>query len=236
MKRPIYKQIYNLLKKSHESLVSINPSTITNAGHGAFSRKRISSELPRVVCLYPGIYTPPIPNYALRHTEYLANVIPPSFYTHRLQMDENAYVLNLQSSGGYIDGCALESQFNKTTKLDTNPSACGHLVNHDAVHYNTEVFDFCWSDIMGFQNGSGEEDDLYILPNEIRTDGSPWYYDKIHEDIVRFPKQSIETSGIKSHGAALLVTKPLDEGDELLLDYKLSEPYPKWAEEWYNRS
>lgn len=140
-------------------------------------------------------------------------------------MNDNAYILNLQGTGGYIDGCALNSQYCKASKLDENPSACGQLVNHDGSQNNVEVLDFSWDDIHLDQN----EEPLYVLPNETRADGSPWYYDRINDEVVTF----VQDDMAKSHGAAIVLMQPLDEGEELLLDYKLVTPYPKWAEDWY---
>jgi len=44
----------------------------------------------------------------------------------------------------YIDGCALKSQYNDTNNalLDSNPSACGHLVNHDTLKKNVKILSF----------------------------------------------------------------------------------------------
>ena len=64
--------------------------------------------------------------------------------------------------------------------------------------------------------------------------GSPWYYDGIEEKVVRF--SSSAASGTQSStccGAALILTSSVAKGDELLLDYGLREPLPKWARDWY---
>lgn len=34
-------------------------------------------------------------------------------------------------------------------------------------------------------------------------------------------------------GAALILTSPVSKGDELLLNYGLLDPLPKWAKDWY---
>lgn len=236
MNRSISKQIAQLLKRSHEPYVSVKPSTI--AGSGVFTCRTITSnQLPLVVGLYPGIFTPPLPLHAMRSSaEYLANKIPPSYFFNGVDMDSNAYIINLQRSGGYIDGCALQSQYCKTSKLDSNPSACGHLVNHGGYHYNTEVIDFCWDEIS-LDQGEGSEP-WYQIPNELRADGSPWYYDRMHEELVSFASEMQFDCTImaRTYGAALVLTHPLDEGEELLLDYKLTKPFPKWAEEWYEQN
>ena len=93
-------QIRNLLKRNHEPIVEVCNSSISGAGNGVFSRQCIN-DTPRVMCLYPGIYTPGMPLHA---TKYLANQVPPSFHRGGPGMHENAYIMNLQSCGGYIDG------------------------------------------------------------------------------------------------------------------------------------
>lgn len=32
----------------------------------------------------------------------------------------------------------------------------------------------------------------------------------------------------------MILTSPVSKGDELLLDYCLQEPLPKWAKDWYD--
>jgi len=129
-KRRLYKQIGNLLKRRHEPLVHVGKSIITGAGNGVFSRQCIHNDITTVMCLYPGIYTPVMPPYG---TQYLANQVPPSFQLGKgPSMHENAYIMNLQSCGGYIiDGWSIKSQYDGE-KLDANHSACGHLINHHA--------------------------------------------------------------------------------------------------------
>lgn len=82
-----------------------------------------------VMCLYPGIYSPGIPIHAVGCAEYLAN-------QYGSDIEENAYIMNL-TCGGYIDGRALDSQYDKEA-LDSNPSACGHMINH-AIESNIDV-------------------------------------------------------------------------------------------------
>lgn len=123
-------------------------------GRGVFSKQSISTEdLPMVMCLYPGIYTPGLPIHMLGAASscsavYLANKSPPSNYG--TDINDNAYIMNL-SCGGYIDGYALNCQRREVTNnyvLNSNPSACGHLINHHSVRNNVEVHSFVWDDIL----------------------------------------------------------------------------------------
>ena len=188
------------------------------------------------MCLYPGIYTPGIPLHAVGSAEVwpLANLSPPS--DSASDMSKNAYIMNL-TLGGYIDGQALESQYdNNDDSLDINPSTCGHLVNHGAAKSNVEVFSFAWHDIldMGQSASIAKEDDYFPIPNELRADGSPWYYDTALAELVSFPRRELTPLPHKMLcGAALISTTPISKGEELLLDYGLREPYPLWAKGWY---
>jgi hypothetical protein len=109
----------------------------------------------QVLCLYPGVYTPPLPLHVLMASQcdaqpvedvYLAREISPS----GVDFQNNPYVLNLSTRmGGYIDAMALDryslqrgdGEQNDDTlsigmcdvddaRLDFSPSACGHLINH----------------------------------------------------------------------------------------------------------
>lgn len=204
---------------------------------GVFSARDItSSELPKVMCLYPGIHTPGIPIHAMGRAEYLASLSPPSNYGTDIEL--NAYIMNVDA-GGYIDGVALTSQYDgDCTALDVNPSACGHLVNHDAAENNVEVYSFTWEDIFTTttEEDASTQNEFYSIPNELRADGTPWYYDTVLDKLVSFEcndEQSFVSQKMVC-GVALVLTKPVSQGDELLLDYGLKEPYPFWAKYWYN--
>lgn len=200
-----------------------------------------------VMCLYPGIYTPGLPLAACcadDAAEYLANQSPPSNVGSSI--DNNAYIMNVTLMGGYIDGCALTSQYNnnKDNMLDTNPSACGHLINHDSVRKNVDVVAFAWDEIITkerrvddnviLNNHLNDESYYYPIPNELRADATPWYYDTLLHKIISFPsKEDTPLSHSLLCGAAIVLTAPISQGEELLLDYGLKKPYPVWAKEWY---
>ena len=69
-------------------------------------------------------------------------------------MEENAYILNLQLVGGYLDGESLT----KGRPLDANPSACGHLINHSLTLSNVDFESFVWSDMI-----LAADDELYCI-------------------------------------------------------------------------
>jgi hypothetical protein len=193
---------------------------------GVFAKHDVSSnEVPMVMCLYPGIYSPGIPIHAVGCAEYLAN-------QYGSDIEENAYIMNL-TCGGYIDGRALDSQYDKEA-LDSNPSACGHMINH-AIESNIDVLSFPW-DVLT-ESGAFmaiRDDSHFSLPNEVRADASPWYYDTLLDELVRFPNQEqTPLPETMACGAAMILTTPISQGEELLLDYGLKAPYPTWAKGWY---
>mmetsp|Transcript_17913 Transcript_17913/g.49675 ORF Transcript_17913/g.49675 Transcript_17913/m.49675 type:complete len:331 (-) Transcript_17913:73-1065(-) len=151
-----------LLRSQIQPLVEVKPSTKMSAGKGVFIRRAndpnigdISSADENTVkagtalCLYPGIYTPGLPNFV-----GVASGIDPSilyFANQRdacgMPMDANAYILNTSHLGGYID--ASKGSLNQVQSGDwgTNPAACGHLVNHSALDFNVSVVSFRWNSV-----------------------------------------------------------------------------------------
>ena len=227
-----------LLHRHHAPLVEVRSSNIPGAGLGVFVKRPI--EKGRVVCLYPGIYTPGLPKHAAESEESmnLADVVSPSGG----EIENNAYILNLSIPGGYIDGAALtgiDRWSLEERRLDENPSACGHLLNHSSSASNVEMVSFQWREVE--DDIEYNEKDRMQCPNELRADGSPWYLDGFTGKIVPFPsladvrqaegKQSVEPL---LYGAAFCSQQDLSEGTEVLLDYQLKgPPYPPWAAEWY---
>ena len=150
------------------------------------------------------------------------------------------------------------------------PSWCGHLINHCGRdrRANVEVRSFLWIDVVGEEqlwssvmdqykckgdNRHGTDQDnteIVKLPNTMRLDGSPWYFDMVSQKTVMFPKPSQKYT-VRSilpmlAGAAIVVSTNKKEGrhespppslqpdEELFLHYSLKgPPYPPWAEGWY---
>jgi hypothetical protein len=162
--------------------------------------------------------------------EYLANKTkPPS----GISFEANAYIVNLPECGGYIDGCPHLSIHG--TKVNENPSACGHLINHDASNANVQVASFFWNEILDKTDIAHAR---YSLPNRVRRDGSPWYFDGRNEEVVNFSREpedfsEEETSFELLCGMAMILSSTIEPGQELLLDYGLKKPYPEWASDWY---
>jgi hypothetical protein len=239
LSRDFYRQVQHLLSRKHKPIVVVQPSLIDGAGKGVFAVDDIVAE--RAVCLYPGVYTPGLPLYAglSEDSVYLAKNVTPS----GVLPEHNPYLLNLHTaSGGYLDGNALLAMSDEGTmdrRLDENPSACGHLVNHSHRQANVVVTAFTWRDVLeAVMPPPSTETDIqqyHLPPNALRADGSPWYLES--STVVRFPKQKACDEMVTLCGAALCTRTGIEKGAELLLDYNLKGPVlPAWAATWYSNS
>jgi len=223
----IARQIRNLLLRNHDPLVKVAPSQIAKgAGEGVFARRPISidsesqDEIPgTVVCLYPGIFSPGLPPH-LKWPSAASDDGADTGVIHLgaqqtpagLSADDNAYILNLEATGGYLDGACLsvidscptkntlQENYNSTLgdgavekrmlSLTQNPSACGHCVNHSSAGSNVEVVSFHWRDVLDEQRlllaTNNEDPNLFDIPNRLRRDGSPWYLDQTDGTLQRY--------------------------------------------------
>jgi hypothetical protein len=145
-----------------------------------------------------------------------------------------------------------------TTALSTphnNPAWCGHLINHCGRDRrdNVEVKSFLWvhaldeqqlfSSVMRQFSGDngGNDENVLRIPNTMRLDGSPWYFDTVSQKTVMLPKphQRFQVASVLPMfaGAAIVAKdgQTLEPGDELFLHYRLrGPPYPDWAAGWYD--
>jgi SET domain len=271
-------QVRRLLLKSTKTpppFVEIRDhSQIAGAGRGVFSTTRIPNQT--AFCLYPGVYTPGLPMHTVvtsaanAHDNvvvYLGKSSPPSAGAG--DFDTNAYILNVQlPTGGYLDGLALEyttTTFDRNDetvvhrRLDENPNACGHCINHSSARANAEVISIDWTDIMlagrrvvhedesssSRSKEEEEEDDrcYYAIPNIVRADKSPWYavIGEEHNSNDTNNDDNDNHNGIfrftgtgKCCGAVFCATRDIDAGEEILFDYALFPPLPAWAKDWYD--
>ena len=245
----IRRDVLNLLRRRRRSegpLVAVQTSTIKNAGRGVFCQKE-NVKAGTALCLYPGVYTPPLPFTGGSQGEDL--------YLAGSELENRAYIMNLPESGGHIDG-----EDDDIPGARDNPSAIGQFVNHpsraNGQYPNVGVVSFMWSDIFkSFEHTSEVGDisddcasELFDVPNVPRADGSPWFYDGTAGEIVYFPNNTGEkesrldvgspsgcgaTTSTSTGGALIYATTDLHKGDECYLDYSLQKPYPTWAKDWY---
>ena len=255
--------VLNLLRRRRRSegqLVAVQTSAIKNAGRGVFCQQEFI-KAGTALCLYPGVYTPPLPCTGGPQGDDL--------YLAGSDLENRAYIMNLQGIGGHIDG-----EDDDIPGARENPLAIGQFVNHpskaNGQHPNVGVVSFKWPDIfrpidgisadadcsrsMGAsieEEGMGESLDdcaseLFDIPNVPRADGSPWFYDGTAGEIVYFPDNTSEEgmgldvdsphrgdSSVSTGGALIYAATDLHKGDECCLDYSLQKPYPAWAKDWY---
>ena len=241
--RELAAQIQFLLRRDHQPRVQVLPSQILGAGSGVYATQGL---LPgQVACLYPGVFTPPLPPIitavdAAEGMHYLAGQLPPSGFVP----EQNAYILNLKDVGGYLDGlaevskeCNDDSDQPSTSTTPSppehdNPSACGHMVNHNpSTRANVSVVSFFWKHVFQLIPVESIEE-CYSLPNRMRNDKYPWYYDPRYGEVV-YGNDTPDGIDENVCGAAMIVQKPIGIGNELFLDYGLLQPYPSWAKDWY---
>jgi hypothetical protein len=235
-----YREIGQLIRKNHIPKTKLARSNIAkDAGDGVFVTMDVPISTP--LCLYPGIYTPGLPLHVSRDVDdvvYLANeLLPPS----GISIEDNAYILNVTEIGGYIDGQALEEEFllessePRTRVLDENPSACAHKINHSSRFVNTDITPFYWTDVLEESDNNNVWQNVFRLPNSIRSDGSPWYFDGFENRLHHF-MSSYTDRCVSLCGVAVVSIENIAAGDELLLNYKLRSPLPRWACDWYDSS
>ena len=213
MKRDIQK----LLRRSVAPVVRVGSSQVEGAGLGVFATKPIAKEA--TVCLYPGIFSPGLPR-AFSDATYFGNTSFPSGVD---PPEMNAYILNLKSIGGYLDGLA-------TTGLTENPVACAQIVNHNRHQANVHVVSFWWHDVLDDMSTSSsffDNDEFYPIPNRRRGDGAPWFFH--NEEMIYYEEETT----MPCAGAVFCASRDLDD-EELYLDYGLQQPLPPWAQQWYD--
>jgi len=216
----------SMLLRSAVPQVAVRSSMVNSehAGLGVFALEAIP--VGAALCLYPGLYTPPVP-FVDSSGELV--VFGPA------DDADTSYVMNLTTLGGFIDGGRLDEGHQKGSM--SNPLAIGHRINHPprGMFSNVNVVPFKWSDLRDFVIANNSAAEQYPIPNARRQDGSPWYFCPFEHKLVRHPTpSSIQQEGESLAGALLVASAPVDEGSELFLDYALrGPPYPIWAEKWY---
>jgi hypothetical protein len=128
------------------------------------------------------------------------------------------------------DGDKVELSRTQERRLDENPSACGHFINH-SPEPNVSVHPFVWKDIFpDYQPGSTY---TYDLPNISRTDGGIRYIIYNGSEMIFYDvdEPSFKVDGVC--GAVICADTDIAAGKEIMRDYELEEPLPDWAKDWY---
>jgi hypothetical protein len=120
-------------------------------------------------------------------------------------------------------------------RLDENPAACGHFMNH-SPRPNSTLYTFAWEDVYPeYRPGTwnDESKDTYDLPNVARADGAARYIIYIGSDMIFYPVDEMRFQVKDVCGAVMCASEDIETGKEVLRDYELQEPYPQWATSWY---
>jgi hypothetical protein len=241
-----------LLRRTHLPLVQVRPSQIPGARLGVFVSGAVSSpwspsqviEEDQVLCLYPGVYSPGLPMTCIADgsgdegfrligaeddfDETIATPTPSG-----VPPSENSYLLHLTEQGGYLDGRALQDPMS-LRDLTENPSCCAHYINHaNDKRPNVRIVSFLWHDILTATtviDNNNPSETWFAIPNVVRFDRTPWYWDELSQELILHDGSAVNC------GAAAVATTCLYPDDELLLDYSLKDPLPKWAYPWYQRA
>lgn len=209
------------MRRSHRSRVS------------RYQYRYIFTGLPPGTEVGPFLYAP---------VEFMGHMVTPS----GVDQNKNAYILNVHTQmGGYIDALALDVSVNRSRaddddeltprrrRLDENPSACAHLVNHSSRKANVRVVPFIWVDVLpDYKSG---DDDFFDLPNIVRTDGAPRFFQVHGSEMIFYEKGEPSFSVLNVCGAVFCASTDISAGDELLLNYGLRKPLPSWAAQWYDQ-
>jgi len=188
-------------------VLTCQPST--NAiGDGIFAGSRL---LPgTVVAFFPGIAYLGVP-YGKDDER------PQPGWTHET-WKENSYTMSLPD-GGRIDGRAFLQKTDTRIKLIRNKLCVGHMINHPNKDDNPNVLAFpIVVDVDTVQ-------DKTTIPSVL---SESWYFSETVCALIPVPMEMRKMVPC----VAIVVTKELKCGDELLLDYNLCEEVAK-DEEWY---
>lgn len=221
----LQKEIRLLLRRSATPRVRVASSKVMGAGRGVFTNSAVSRDT--ALCLYPGVFTPGLPLTDLDDTvHYLGkDSLPSGVYPPEI----NAYIFNLKTVGGYLDGLATTcNDHDETFCMTENPSACAHFVNHSRLDDGSNVYalSFWWHDVL--KEDLDVDDIWYKIPNQRRRDGSPWFL--VNDTLTSFDDTQNNACG----GAVFCASRDIEENEELYLDYGLQPPLPPWAQDWYD--
>ena len=136
----------------------------------------------------------------------------------------------MPSFGGCLDPGPSTGTANPelARRMALNPFAVGHRINHPprGVPASVDVVDFEWGSVFE----SAKQDRVTAVVPNVLPHGAIWYVDPEGGEVHRVG------SGNKLCGMALVSLRPIDDGEELYLDYDLplrSRGHPA-IPEWYH--
>eukprot|EP00658_Telonema_sp_P-2_P012735 TRINITY_DN14844_c0_g1_i1.p1 TRINITY_DN14844_c0_g1~~TRINITY_DN14844_c0_g1_i1.p1 ORF type:complete len:229 (+),score=46.29 TRINITY_DN14844_c0_g1_i1:217-903(+) len=195
----------SLLARHQQHHVSVVTSSLGQSAGNGVFALRAVPE-GTALCLYPGAHRIPCG---------VSKRCRSSIERAQEEQEHNPYLLSLQGgTPGMLDGNPESDgyqQISATGALE-NPSAVGHLVNHGVDAANVEVATFNWAKVLEGQ----PVQERYPLPNFLC--GS-----------------SRDSEPAALGGAVFFALREIEAGEELFVDYGLTNPLPKWAASWYAR-
>ena len=211
------------LHKAFKFTLDVRESSIRNANKGVFVRGHVTKG--DVVALYPGVYYPPVPVYAVGAADgsYCETAC-----LARHMWDDSMYCIDLSDIGGYIDGKNITEEFSSLSSF-----AVGQMINHPnpLQHPNVTPFDFHWEDVYNARNIDNNYDitlEEYLGKVPVKLGRGPWFIDPITHEVVNIGEGS---SDIQLPGLAMVAKEDICDGSELFLDYKLP---PSNRPLWYH--
>lgn len=182
-----------------------------------------------VVALYPGVYYPPVPVYAIGAPDgsycQTASLV-------RHMWDDNVYCINLIDVGGYVDGHIVGDK-HKSLSSSLSGFSVGQMINHPSKAHspNVTTFEFLWSDVyeaaeVKTADNLSLAEFLALVPN--RMGEGPWFVDPSTNEVVKIGEGSVQP---KLAGLAMVALDDIADGSELFFNYKLG---PKDRPDWYH--
>lgn len=200
------------------------PSLIPNSNNGVFVQGSVKRGT--ILSLYPGLYYPALPLCAIHNAigESSLSLINIDYLS-----SNNEYIINLNHSGGYLDGKDIDK-----TVPTKNPYAIAHMVNHPSSKYYPNVIslDFLWKDVyeMCYHGNKNEFHSFNEFSKHVPNcfANGPWYVDSTTNEIIM-----INDGTVPCHlaGLAYMALEDIHDGSELYFDYKYpASCRPDWYE------
>lgn len=179
--------------KGVSKIVEVRKSLLPMANKGVFALSTI--EKNSFITLYPGIYyaSPPL-------LQALDGTPPAQVSDLNSQRMQNSVYIMACEGGGFIDAGEEHSH---------HENAIGHIVNHSTKKNNVLTQTFYWHEVIAKHSNR---------PNVNRfCSEANWYIDD-HGVVQKYFQDCAPLKGV-----ALRATRDIALGEELLLDYSLSQ-------------
>lgn len=190
------------------------------AGNGVFATTPIRRNTP--VVLYPGIYYPPPPLFAVA-----AASGEPAVNIGVSLLHNTSYLIHCGTTGGDIDASTCLEQL-------CHPLAIAHFVNHppSSIAPNVEKIEFFWSDLHKHTNTDLQSYHHAVIKIN-RIDTGPWFFNPNTGEVENYVPDCARLVG-----CAFVTTRDVAVGEELFFDYrlKIDKDTPSWHCPVQNRS